>query len=86
VAQAKAERPDAILLDVVMPDRDGPATLEALRAEPATASIPVVFLTAVTAADEVARLRQLGAAGVLAKPFDPLRLGAALRAVLEARA
>jgi CheY-like chemotaxis protein len=67
---ANAERPDAILLDVEMPELDGPATLAALRAQPITAQTPVVFLTAHDDPDELARLRELGAAGVLAKPFD----------------
>jgi CheY-like chemotaxis protein len=80
--RARGERPDAILLDVMMPGRDGPSTLFALRAEPLTASIPVVFLTATTAADEVERLRSFGAAGVLAKPFDPTKLPGDLRAAV----
>jgi CheY-like chemotaxis protein len=84
--EAHAQRPDAILLDVIMPGRDGPGTLAALRADAATADIPVVFLTArADEAEEAARLRALGAAGVLAKPFDPARLPAELRAALDAR-
>lgn len=85
VAKARAEQPDAILLDVIMPGSDGPATLAALRAEPATSSIPVVFLTAKTREDEVAGLIALGAAGVLAKPFDPMKLAAELRGILVGR-
>jgi CheY-like chemotaxis protein len=46
IAKAARERPDLILLDVMMPFMDGPATLRALRADPATAGIPVMFLTA----------------------------------------
>jgi CheY-like chemotaxis protein len=69
VALAAAERPDAILRDVVMPQLDGPATVRALRADPAAADVPVVFLTAHDDPDELARLRALGVAGVLAKPF-----------------
>jgi CheY-like chemotaxis protein len=70
---AAQHRPDAVLLDVTMPDLDGPDTLRALRADPATASIPVVFMTAAIA-DEV-RLRALGAAGVIGKPLDLATLG-----------
>ena len=82
VAIALQEKPDAVLLDVMMPLRDGPATLAALRADPRTAAIPVVFLTAKVMPSEIQRLRSLGAAGVLTKPFDPMTLAASLRAVL----
>jgi CheY-like chemotaxis protein len=74
VACARADVPDAILLDVMMPDMDGPATLAELRADPRTRDIPVVFLTAKTQTAERSRLAQLGAAGILTKPFDPLEL------------
>jgi CheY-like chemotaxis protein len=80
IALAAADRPDAIVLDVTMPDLDGPDTLRALRAEPTTASIPIVFLTADVAAR--ARLLDLGAAGVIAKPFDLTLLGDQLEEVL----
>jgi CheY-like chemotaxis protein len=81
--KAAAEAPDAILLDVMMPGLDGPATLRALRADPRTADIPVVFLTANAMPDDVARLLAMGVRGVLNKPFDPLTLPAQLRAALE---
>lgn len=71
---ATREQPDAILLDVMMPDLDGPATLAALRAQATTAEIPVVFLTAKARAAESRELRQLGAVGVINKPFDPMML------------
>jgi CheY-like chemotaxis protein len=82
--QARDERPDAILLDVMMPGRDGPSTLAALRSDPGTAAIPVVFLTAKAMPAELERLRSLGAVGVLTKPFDPMTLAADLRAALRA--
>ncbi len=82
IAAAGGSRPDAILLDVVMPGMDGPATLAALRADPATASIPVVFLTARDSRAGADELEGLGAAGVLSKPFDPMTLPDALRALL----
>jgi two-component system, OmpR family, response regulator len=81
--QARGESPDAILLDVMMPGRDGPSTLAALLADPATATIPVIFLTAKAMAAEVDRLRSLGAVGVLTKPFDPLKLADDVRAALR---
>lgn len=70
VALATADPPDAILLDVEMPELDGPATVAALRADPLTAHTPVVFLTAHDDPAELERLRALDVAGVLAKPFD----------------
>ena len=83
VLLAEAERPDVILLDRQMPGMDGLATLSALRGRPATAMIPVVFLSAGSGGDYAKELIALGAAGVLEKPFDPMGLSAALAAVLE---
>jgi two-component system cell cycle response regulator len=82
LALAAAELPDVILLDVMMPGQDGPATLAVLRANPATAAIPVVFLTAKAMPDELQRLMRLGVRGVLNKPFDPMTLPAQLQLVL----
>jgi CheY-like chemotaxis protein len=82
IAKAVTETPDAILLDVMMPEHDGPETLGLLRADPRTARIPVIFLTAKAMAAEVERLRALGADGVLTKPFDPMSLAASVRAIL----
>ena len=70
-----AERPDVILLDWMMPDMDGYETCRWLKADPATADIPVVFLTARVQEAEVARALALGAAGCIGKPFDALTLG-----------
>lgn len=74
IGQVLREKPDVILLDVMMPSVDGPATLTLLRNNPATADIPVIFLTAKTMRSEVDRLTAMGAAGVLAKPFEPSSL------------
>ncbi|HEV8253675.1 MAG TPA: response regulator [Vicinamibacteria bacterium] len=82
VTCAERTAPDLILLDVMMPAMDGPATLAALRGNPRTARIPVVFLTAASGADEVSRLKALGAAGVVPKPFDPIELPGLVRSVL----
>lgn len=71
---AEGLRPDLLLLDVMMPDMDGPTLLAALRASPPLRSIPAVFMTAQTQDREIARLLGLGAAGVVLKPFDPLGL------------
>ena len=79
VTQAPAFAPDLILLDVMMPGLDGPATLERLRAMPGLTETPAVFFTAKAQAAEVQRLRDLGAVDVLAKPFDPQALPDMLR-------
>jgi CheY-like chemotaxis protein len=79
---AERESPEAILLDVMMPEMDGTATLAALRANDATADIPVVFLTAKALPGEVERLKALGARNVLTKPFEPTTLAQQLRDAL----
>ena len=73
---------DAILLDVMMPGLDGPSTLAALRSDPRTASIPVIFLTAKAMTPELERLIGLGVAAVLVKPFDPSTLSAQVSAAI----
>lgn len=75
-------RPDLVLLDVMMPGVDGPATLAALRARGDTAGVPVVFITARTGRDDVDRLLSLGACAVIAKPFDPMTLADRVRALM----
>jgi CheY-like chemotaxis protein len=82
VELAASERPDVILLDVMMPGLDGPATLVRLRERADTAAIPVVLLTAKADARERDHLSSLGAAAVLTKPFDPLTLHEDLAAAL----
>jgi two-component system OmpR family response regulator len=66
--------PDLVLLDVMMPGMDGPATLEALRRLPAGGGVPVVFMTARVQAHEILQYREMGAVDVIAKPFDPMTL------------
>ena len=65
---------DGVLLDVRMPGMDGPATLAELRQKPETKDIPVVFLTANTQKQDIARFLELGVKGVIPKPFDPMTL------------
>lgn len=83
VARATCQRPDAILLDVVMPGMDGPATLTALRAGEATRDVPIVMVTGLDAAKHGPELEALGAVGVIAKPFDPTTLGDMLAELLR---
>lgn len=71
---ATAERPDAILLDVMMPGLDGPTMFARLRAEPATAGIPVVLLTAKARPSDHEQWAEDGVAGIVVKPFDPMAL------------
>lgn len=80
--RAEADQPDAIVMDVMMPGMDGPTAALALRANPATARIPVVLLTAKAQAAEQAELAQLPVAGVMSKPFDPMTLPAELGSLL----
>jgi CheY-like chemotaxis protein len=84
IALARSEHPDFILLDMMMPGMDGAMTFLSLRQDAETASIPVVFLTAVAKIAEVQRLKDLGARGVVLKPFDPITLAADLTAILDA--
>ena len=84
IRKAREERPDVVLLDMMMPGMDGLATFEALRGDPETSGIPVVFLTAKAMSAEVDRLKALGARGVLIKPFDPMALARQLRDLLSA--
>lgn len=81
--KAEQEKPDAILLDVMMPIMDGLITLTALRKNPATEKIPVIFLTAKALPSELERLKNLGAHGILKKPFNPMTLASELQNLLE---
>jgi len=73
---------DVVVTDLHLPDLDGTALLERLRALPACAATPVVFLTATASPADAERLRALGARGVIAKPFRPASLAPALRELL----
>ena len=86
LVDAAAWQPDLILLDVMMPDMDGPETLKRLGEAPPTASIPVVFITARTQTHEVERYLAMGAVGVIAKPFDPMALAGDVKRLLASRA
>lgn len=74
LSKAEAEQPDAILLDVMMPDMDGPTTFQKLQANPATRHIPVILLTAKVQASDRRRYADMGMTAAIAKPFNPLEL------------
>lgn len=82
LAIAFSEQPDAILLDVMMPDRDGIATLELIQKAPDAQSIPVIFITAKAQAADRRRFYALGAKGVITKPFDPMTLASQIAGFL----
>ncbi|MDQ8028957.1 MAG: response regulator [Brevundimonas sp.] len=79
-------RPDVILLDVMMPRLDGPGTLARLRHLPGLDRTPVIFMTARVQASERDRYLELGAIGVITKPFDPMTLAGQVRDLLAGSA
>lgn len=83
LARAKSATFDAIVLDGMMPGLDGYETCRRLKADPATAQVPIVFLTAKAQRSETERALALGAVACLTKPFDPLTIASDLRAALK---
>ncbi len=81
-AGADAGPLDGILLDVMMPGLDGPSTLPLLRERPWGRDVPVVFLTAKVQPADRRALEALGAAGIVAKPFDPMTLATEVEALI----
>lgn len=73
--------PDMIILDVMMPEMDGPALLKTLRDDERYRDIPVVFMTAEARSSEIEGYREMGVLEVIPKPFDPFTLAADLRAI-----
>lgn len=82
IARAAECQPDAILLDVMMPEMDGPTTFRELRKNPATAHIPVLLLTAKVQSSDQRTFNGLGVQAILLKPFDPLKLSAQIASAL----
>ena len=80
--QVRKEQPDVVLLDVTMPGIDGPSTLARLRSDALSPKCPVIFLTARTQRRDVERLRELGAAGMITKPFDVMTLADEVRRIV----
>ncbi|MDJ0591548.1 MAG: response regulator [Pleurocapsa sp. MO_226.B13] len=83
IATAAQEIPDAILLDVMMPEMNGFETFSQLQANPVTESIPTILLTTKTQLTEAGRLHQLGIKGIISKPFDPLTLETDITRILN---
>ncbi|MEQ8333088.1 response regulator [Nisaea sp.] len=85
LASVTVQAPDLIVMDVMMPGMDGPTTYRAFQKDPAAARIPVIFMTAKTQSDEVGMLMELGAIGVIAKPFDPVQLSTEVQRIWDSR-
>ena len=80
---AASWQPDLILLDVMMPELDGPETSRRLRADPRTAHIPFAFITAKAQPADIEALLGEGALAVISKPFDPTKLADQARQLLR---
>lgn len=80
--QATRERPDVVLLDVLLPDHDGPEVMRRLRGHAESVQIPVIFLTGKNQPELAADLERQGARGVIHKPFDPATLAEDIRRLL----
>ena len=83
IKTARDQKPDVILLDVMMPDMDGIATFKALQTDPKTAQIPVIFLTAKAQTSERRQFNDLGVSGVITKPFNSLDLPDLITKILD---
>lgn len=81
IEQGESFAPDLILLDVMMPEMDGPTTLANLRNISALEKTPAVFMTAKVMPSDVERYKELGAVDVIAKPFDPMTLAARIQEI-----
>ena len=81
--KAASFNPDLLLLDVMMPEMDGPSTLVALRKLPEITNTPAIFMTAKVQTHEVEHFKSIGAIDVVAKPFDPMTLAQTLRDIWQ---
>lgn len=82
LSKAAIEQPDAILLDVMLPDMDGTTTFKHLQQNPATSQIPVILLTAKVQSADQRQFADLGVWAVIPKPFDPINLANQISEVL----
>jgi CheY-like chemotaxis protein len=83
LAMAQTEHLDLILLDMMMPGMDGVTTLKNLRSGELTKDIPVIFMTAKVQTHEIESYKNLGALGVITKPFDPITLADEINSILS---
>ncbi|MBE9008887.1 response regulator [Pseudanabaenaceae cyanobacterium LEGE 13415] len=81
--QAESEQPDAILLDLMMPEMDGMSTFRAMQANPAIQTIPVILLTGKAGANDSLYYQSLGLKGAIAKPFNPFDLANEIAQILD---
>lgn len=82
VRKAVAERPDAVLLDVMMPDMDGIAVYRKLQEDERARDVPVILLTAKAQSSDRDYYAEIGVAGVILKPFDPMSLATEVSEIL----
>jgi CheY-like chemotaxis protein len=85
LAALDAFQPDLLLLDVMMPEMDGPSTLKKIRENPKYNNIPAIFMTAKIQPAEVVLYHEMGVLEVIAKPFDPMQLAEMIRLALNKR-
>ena len=83
LAKAVSEKPDVILLDLMMPGMDGQETLTKMRQNPLTKEVPVIFCTTKGMFDGFEEMKKLGALAVITKPFDPARLSDQIKGILK---
>ena len=83
IEKAKELHPDAILLDVMMPDMDGPTTFKKMREVPELANTPVILMTAKVQASDLEHFSAIGVSGVIPKPFDPMSLADQVKDILS---
>jgi len=82
IKSVQANKPDLIILDMMMPDMDGPTTLFEIRKIEGMQAVPVIFMTAKVQAHELDSYLQMSAAGVISKPFDPMQFPDQVREIL----
>ena len=85
VAAVTEAAPDLVVMDVMMPEMDGPTTFLELQKIPDASQIPVIFMTAKNQKDEIDSLMEVGAIGVIAKPFNPMQLSKEVERIWNAR-
>lgn len=80
---AEAFNPDLLLFDVMLPDMDGPSTLEKIRQTTSLKTTPAIFMTAKVQPQEIAQYKSQGAIEVISKPFDPMTLAQQIRDIWD---